>query len=437
MCIVGLTRLRLSVHQPDPPGLMHDDPRLLPPWRGSSFLYGPCPLCAAGQPAWRSIPRAFVIHSCPSADWCVCGCTVSVGRVQSNTPIVLTVVADAELSELSDNAERVAAAVGLRTVVAHTPTRSMWLTAAVVIVDEDGARRCVQAGMPRRDGVFLVGTSEPSASLWLAAIDLGAQQVCVLPTQEAELVHYLSEAVETGRAAPRRGRVIAVTAGRGGGGASVFAAALAQCAGDALLVDLDPCGGGLDLLLGAESTPGVRWPALAAASGRLSWRAVREVLPQQREVSMLSCTRTYHEIDAGAAAAVIEAGRSGGATVVCDLPRQFTSAGLRILETADLVAVVTSCDVRGAAAAAAVTGVLRPANPNIGLVVRGPAPGGLRPGEVGDVAAVPLLATMRPEPMLDQQLNQRGLRVKRRSPLATAARKVLAVLHSGPMDRAA
>ena len=26
------------------------------------------------------------------------------------------------------------------------------------------------------------------------------------------------------------------------------------------LVDLDPMGGGLDLLLGAESTPGWRWP---------------------------------------------------------------------------------------------------------------------------------------------------------------------------------
>lgn len=28
------------VYQPDPPGLIHDDPRLLPPWRGSSLLQG-------------------------------------------------------------------------------------------------------------------------------------------------------------------------------------------------------------------------------------------------------------------------------------------------------------------------------------------------------------------------------------------------------------
>ncbi|RAU89969.1 hypothetical protein DQP56_23875 [Mycolicibacter senuensis] len=30
----------LRVYRPDPPGLIHDDLRLLPPWRGSSFLTG-------------------------------------------------------------------------------------------------------------------------------------------------------------------------------------------------------------------------------------------------------------------------------------------------------------------------------------------------------------------------------------------------------------
>ena len=39
VCIVSITRLTPRVYQPDPPGLMHDDPRLLPPWRGSSLLW--------------------------------------------------------------------------------------------------------------------------------------------------------------------------------------------------------------------------------------------------------------------------------------------------------------------------------------------------------------------------------------------------------------
>ena len=38
-----------------------------------------------------------------------------------------------------------------------------------------------------------------------------------------------------------------------------------------LLLDLDPWGGGIDLLVGGEATPGLRWPDLALQSGRLSW----------------------------------------------------------------------------------------------------------------------------------------------------------------------
>ena len=40
VCIVGITRPAPGVHQPDPPGLIHDDLRLLPPWRGSSLFRG-------------------------------------------------------------------------------------------------------------------------------------------------------------------------------------------------------------------------------------------------------------------------------------------------------------------------------------------------------------------------------------------------------------
>ena len=386
------------------------------------------------------IPRLNTIHIGAASDWPPCDRSVSVGRVNSNLPVVLTLLAD---PELADSTDRVAAAVGLRALRIQAPNRKSWISAAAAVIDEDGARRCARAGMPRRDGVFVLGTSDPSPSLWEAAIEVGAQQLVVVPAQEAELVRHLSEAAEAGNTASRRGRVIAVAAGRGGGGASVFAAALAQSAGaqsvggGALLVDLDPCGGGIDLLMGTETTPGLRWPELADASGRLSWTAVREGLPRSRDVSVLSCTRIYHEIEAGAAAAIVGAGRRGGATVVCDIPRSLTTAAVCALEMADLVAIVTSCDVRGAAATSAVAGVIRSVNPNVGLVVRGPAPGGLRAGQAAEIAAVPLLATMRPEPMLDRQLEQRGMRLAYRSPLATAARKVLGTLNSGAGNRAA
>jgi secretion/DNA translocation related CpaE-like protein len=332
-------------------------------------------------------------------------------------------------SELAAGTERIAAAVGARTVRAQTPSRRGWRAAAAIVVDEPGAIRCAQAGLPRRDGVMLVGTADPSATAWAAGIEVGAQHLCALPAQEEDLVRHMAGAMESGPMAGRGGPVLAVAAGRGGAGASVFSAALGACAHDALLVDVDSCGGGIELVLGSESAPGLRWPELQVHNGRLNWVALREVLPRRHGVSILSCTRSFHEIDAGAVAAVVDAGRRGGVTVVCDLPRQLTPASICALQIADLVVVVTSCDVRAIAATTAMLGTLRRVNPAVGLVVRGPSPGGLVAREVADAAEAPLLAAMRPEPMLAQRLEQGGLRLRRRSPLARAAGTVLDVVH--------
>ncbi len=394
-----------GVHQPDPPGLIHDDPRLLPPWRGSSFIHSP-------------LPTDWLRLVAPSTVVAVAGMTV-----------VLTILDD---EDLSADADRVAAAAGVRVVRAAEPARTNWLAAAAVLVDEHSAIRCVREGLPRRGGVVLVAAAEPSPSAWSAAVQVGACGVIILPAQEAALVRMLSEAVEAGFPHQNSGRLIAVVPGRGGGGASVFSAALALCAPDALLIDLDPSGGGLDLLLGIESAPGLRWPDLSAPGGRLSWTAVRDALPRRGDTTVLSAARACHDVDAEVFVAVAEAGRRGGATVVCDVPRQFGPAAVHALELADLVVVVFTCDIRAITAAAAVTGAVREMNRNVGLVVRGPAPGGLSTREAVEVVAAPLLAALRPEPMLSRRLEQGGLRLRRRSVLAAAARTVLECVDRAP-----
>ena len=143
---------------------------------------------------------------------------------------------------------------------------------------------------------------------------------------------------------------------------------------------------------------------------------------------MLSGTRRGEELDARAVDAVVDAGRRGGVTVVCDLPRRLTDAAQTALDTADLVVVVSPCDVRACAATATIAPVLAGINPNVGLVVRGPSPGGLRAEEVAAIATVPLLASMKPYPRLAEQLEHGGLRLRPRSALAAAARRVLALL---------
>jgi hypothetical protein len=114
--------------------------------------------------------------------------------------------------------------------------------------------------------------------------------------------------------------------------------------------------------------------------------------------------------------------------VVCDLPRRLTDATQAALDAADLVVVVSPCDVRACAATAAMAAVLAAINPNLGLVVRGPSPGGLRAAEIADITGLPLLASMKAEPQLAEQLEHGGLRLGRRSALAAAARQVLAAL---------
>ena len=164
-------------------------------------------------------------------------------------------------------------------------------------------------------------------------------------------------------------------AGRGGAGASVFATALAQTAADALLVDADPWGGGIDLVLGSEGEAGLRWPDLALQGGRLSYTALRDALPQRRGVSVLSGSRTGNDIDAEPLGAVIDAGSRGGATVICDLPRRSIGAVETVLDAADLVVVIAPADVRSCAAAAAITPWLSAINPECRRGRAGPVAG--------------------------------------------------------------
>ncbi len=152
---------------------------------------------------------------------------------------------------------------------------------------------------------------------------------------------------------------------------------------------------------------------------------------------MLSGTRAGCDIDAAPLGAVIDAGRRGGMTVICDVPRRTTSASETALDAADLVVLITPADVRSCAAAAAIAPWVGAINPNVGLVVRGPAPGGLRSADVARMVGLPLLAAMRAQPGLSDSLERGGLRLRGRGPLVDAARRVLTVLKQHPAADAA
>src|ERR1700723_624106 len=158
MCIVSITRLWPRVYQPDPPGLIHDDPRLLPDWRR------------------RVGPR----HGGPM--------TTNGARG------ILAVLAE---PALRDELDRVAAAVGVRVVHAGSAlpvSRKTWSAAAAIVLDEAAAQGCTHTGLPRRSHVIVLTGSEPaSAATWAAAIEVGARHVLRMPAQEHDLVRELAD----------------------------------------------------------------------------------------------------------------------------------------------------------------------------------------------------------------------------------------------------
>jgi secretion/DNA translocation related CpaE-like protein len=336
---------------------------------------------------------------------------------------------------LADEVGRLAAAAGCEPEWVTDPgsLREKWITAPLLLLDADAAASAASAGLPRRDSVVIVAAA-PEPELWRRAVAVGAEHVAVLPDAEAWLVGAFSDSVES-PAAP--GGVLAVLGGRGGAGASVFAAAVAVAAVESgrrsLLVDCDPLGGGVDLVLGAEDVAGLRWSGLALGGGRVPAAALHAALPAPRlgdksGLTVLSCDREGAGPDAAAVRTVCGAGRRAGETVVCDVPRHPCESGTAALESADLAVLVIPAEVRACAAAAAVAARVLRYGIALHLVVRGPAPGGLTPADVSRALNLPLLAAMRPQPGLAGALDRGVVPGRGRGPLATAARRVLQLM---------
>ncbi|SHE73022.1 septum site-determining protein Ssd [Streptoalloteichus hindustanus] len=351
--------------------------------------------------------------------------------MDATRPLVLT-----DDGDLLDDLLRLAAAAGceLERAPDAEAARRRWAAAPLVVLDENAAACCASAAMPRRGGVLVVCLGEPPPQVWRAAVAVGAEKVLALPAAEQWLVSAFADAQES--PGPVAGRVLTVLGGRGGGGASVLASAVALAsarrAQRTLLVDCDPLGGGLDLVLGVEDTDGMRWPELALTGGRVAASSLHAALPTTvvdgTPLTVLSCDREGAGPEPDAVATVVEAGRRAGETVVCDLPRHLPETALAALDRADLTILVVPAEVRACAAAGPVARMATERGAHLRLVVRGPAPGGLAVRDVANTLDVPLLSAMRPEPGLATALDRGRLPHRPRGPLARTAHKILSAL---------
>lgn len=344
-----------------------------------------------------------------------------------------------------DDLLRLAAAAGceLERVPDLAGLRGRWKAAPLVLLDTAAATALAASPMTRRQGVLVVSQEEPDASAWEQALAVGAEQVLALPTSEERLVSTFADVVDGPPSAA--GRVLAVAGGRGGAGSSLLTAAVALAAlrakRNALLVDADPLGGGVDLVLGAEGEDGLRWPDLRLSRGRVAVSSLRSALPGRgngsARLTVLSCDRAGNGPKPAAMAAVVESGRRSGELVLCDLPRETTETSCVALERADLAVLVVPAEVRACAAARVVARRMRDCGARPSVVVRGPAPGALRASEVAAAVDAPLLVAMRPEPSVDAALERGELRTRPRGPLTTTAGKVLDALDEAGMREAA
>ena len=217
----------------------------------------------------------------------------------------------------------------------------------MVLVGVDQGAALAELRLPRRAEVYLLtetGTA-PEAYQW--SVPLGAA-VVVVPGN----ARWLSGAIaDLSRRPSGSGQTICVAGGSGGVGTSTLAAGLAFAAARSgrrtALVDLDPGGGGLDLLVGAERLDGWRWPRLVAARGHLG--DVGDQLPSVDGVELLSMGRGVEAVrpPAEAVRAVLGSLTATHDLTVVDVPRPLENARVEPLSTAGAWLLVVRDDLRG------------------------------------------------------------------------------------------
>ncbi|MFC6884158.1 MULTISPECIES: septum site-determining protein Ssd [Actinomadura] len=334
---------------------------------------------------------------------------------------------------ITDGLQRLAAAADAKAEIARgaDEARAAWHWPGLVLVGLDLVEELAAAALPRRPAVVLVTKAGDTTDIYRKAMEIGAQDVAVLPDDEGWLIDALAASTEP---SDGWGTTVCVVGACGGAGASAFATALGLTASRAgaqtLLIDGDRFGGGLDLLLGLEQQEGARWPDLAERRGRLSAATLREALPRTGELSVLSWRRGEPvPVTQEAVLSLLDAAVRGFDLVVVDVPRYPDETGRSALRAADVTYLAVPAEVRATVAADGLSAALRRETSDLRLVVRGPAPGGLTPEVVAKALDMPLTGVFERDRRFPTAIEEGDLgRVTRRGPLTDLCADLIADL---------
>ena len=340
----------------------------------------------------------------------------------TTTPTILVSVTDPVLHPEAIN---IAAATGMdiidtsdpRDIVRHAPK------AAAILVDATTATHA--GGIHPRGHLFLLHP-EPGPVDWTLAVRIGAADAVILPAQSNKLLATLAATT----AAPAS--VIAVTGAVGGAGTSTLAVALALQLHEivpTVLVDADPVSPGMDLLLGCETTGGIRWADLSFRSGSIAAADLIAALPETESgLPVLTTDRGSNGTSGITEDKLLRVIGTMHHThcVVVDLPATapFFAA---LTDACDFVVLLIPAEVRAAAAASRIAPSLTARRVDTVGVVRHRGWSGLTAHDVADIVGVDVvgeLGTVSQVPRVAETTGIRTLGVLPRA-LRKAVRCVL------------
>jgi secretion/DNA translocation related CpaE-like protein len=337
-----------------------------------------------------------------------------------------------------DDLLRLAAAADVQTELVRDADRARqgWHWPSLVLVGYDLAEAVAVDAPPRRPGVVVVAPAQHTDDLYRRAIQIGAQDVARLPDDESWLVDAMAAAAEP---VDGWGSVVCVLGARGGAGASVLSAALGVAAARTglrtLLIDGDPLGGGLDIVLGLEDQEGARWPHFAERRGRLSAANLYEALPRLGDLSVLSWGRDGPAtVTREATHSLMDAAARAFDLVIADIPRHHHEIGRSALHAADTVLLLVPSEVRAAMAADVLATSLRNKHTDLRLIVTSPAPGGVTPETIAQALDLPLAGILERDRKTATTLEEGSItRSLRRGPLADLCKQLLPTFNAQPV----
>jgi secretion/DNA translocation related CpaE-like protein len=296
--------------------------------------------------------------------------------------------------------EKIVAVTQSKLEVSIFPTRDQIKNAYRVFIDPDVTD--IQIEHPT---IALVTGRPVGTDTWKQAMSFNATYVATIPESRDWLLDNLTAPIT------QKALCVAIVPGAGGAGASTIASALAFHATSIFesvcLIDCDQTNAGLDIILGIEGQPGMRWPNFRSLSGAISGTDILRGLPVRDDVSILSTNSEDIVIGIQEVLEIVRQILSTTDLVILDLSRDAgLSKDSELLALADMIWVVVPATVRGCASADRVVANATDNNENVELVVRSIPGATLTPLEVAQILNLPLAGYVSTDTRVVEQIEQ-------------------------------